>query len=273
VTGDPRLVRVLLACYPTGWRHRYGDEYAQLLCDMRVHRKPALIVDSLRGAARAHGGVLMRSPMTVVIWAVGLFTVAGIAFQKLAEDFTGIARGVYNLLVVAAAVALTALVIAAAPTAFALLRGRDTAAWKYLAVPVVGVAAWIGVLVLASAVGRGHGVHSAANIFAFVLVALAGIGVVAATAWAATVVLRRLPAEPPARLRPVALAVVTVGMAVTTVAALIWGLRVHTGDPTGFRGDNGLLATPFVPSWIVIVVLMATATGLAATASRRQLSA
>jgi drug/metabolite transporter (DMT)-like permease len=271
VTGDPRLVRALLGCYPAGWRRRYGDEYAQLLLDLRVHRRPTLIVDSLRGALRAQlsqGGPLMptRSPMTTAVWAAGLFTVAGIGFQKLAEGVTSTG---YPLLVGAAAVALLALVAAAAPTALALLRGRDTAAWKYLAVPVVGAAAWYGVLRLALAISHGHTAHSAATITGFALIAGAGIAVVAATAWAASTVLRRVPATQPARLRPVALLVLAAGMAVTTVVALIWGLRV----PTEFHGAEGILATPFAPSWIGVVALMAAATVLATTAGRRQLAA
>jgi hypothetical protein len=275
MTGDPRLVRALLACYPVGWRHRYGDEYAQLLCDLRVGRRPTLILDSLRGAVRAHGGALMsrRSPITVAVWAAGLFTVAGIGFQRFAEDFTDVAGGVYAFLVVAAAAALLALAVAAAPTAVALLRGRDTGAWKYVAVPVVGVAVWYGVLRLAVAVRGDHGVRSAPNVTGFVLIAVVGIAVVAATAWAAATVLNRVPAASPARLRPAALLVVAAGMAVTTVAALVWGLRVRADDPAGFRGDHGILATPFVPSWIVAVAMMAVATGLAATAGRRQLAA
>jgi hypothetical protein len=266
MSGDPRLVRALVACYPAGWRRRYGDEYAQLLCDMRVVRRPALILDSLRGAIRAHGGALMsnRSPMTVAVWAVGLFTVAGIGFQKLAEDFTGVAGAVHRLLIAAAAVALLGIIVAAAPTAGALLRGRDPGAWKYLAVPIIGSIIWYGVLRVALTVADSH-----RNV-AFVLVAVAGIAVVAATAWAATVVLRRVPAAQPARLRPVALLVVAGGMALTTVAAVIWGLQVRSSDPTGFRGDDGILATPFVPSWIGAVVLLAVATGLAAVAGRRQ---
>jgi hypothetical protein len=56
-------------------------------------------------------------------------------------------------------------------------------------------------------------------------------------------------------------------------AALIWGLQVRASDPTGFRGDHGILATAFTPSWIAAVALMAFATGLAATAGRRQLAA
>jgi hypothetical protein len=275
VSGDVRLVRALVACYPAGWRRRYGDEYAQLLCDLRIHRRPALIVDSLRGAVRAYGGVLMArySPMTIAVWAAGLFTVAGIGFAKLAEDVTGLGGGMYALLVAAAALALLALVAAAVPTALALLRGRDAGAWKYVAVPFVGAVVWFGVLRLALAIAAGHGVHSAPNMAGFVLIAVTGIAVVAATAWAAATVLRRVPAAQPARLRPVAVMTVAGSMAIATVAALIWGLRVHSGDPAAFRGDHGILATPFAPSWIAVVVALAAATALAALAGRRQLAA
>lgn len=275
MSGDVRLVRALVACYPAAWRRRYGDEYAQLLCDLRVHRRPALIADSLRGAVRAHGGALMAgdSPMTVVVWAAGLFTVAGIGFAKLAEDSSGRGGGMYALLVAAAAVALLALVAAAAPSAAALLRGRDAGAWKYVAVPVVGAVVWYGIVRLALAISGGHGVHSAPNVAGFVLIAVTGIAVVAATAWAASTVLRRVPAAQPARLRLFAVMAVAAGMAVATVAALIWGLQIRSGDPTWFRGDQGILATPFVSSWIVVVVALATATVLAALAGRRQLAA
>ena len=275
MSGDVRLVRALVACYPAAWRRRYGDEYAQLLCDLRVHRRPALIVDSLRGAVRAYGGVLMASdsPMTMVVWAAGLFTVAGIGFAKLAEDFTGNAGGMYALLVAAAAVALLALVAAAVPSAVALLRGRDAGAWKYVAVPVVGAVVWYGVLRLALAISAGRGAHSAPNVAGFVLIAVTGIAVVAATAWAAATVLQRVPAAQPARLRQVAVMTVAAGMAVATVAGVIWGLQVRSGDPAGFRGDHGILATPFVPSWIAVVVAMAAATAIGALATRRQLAA
>jgi hypothetical protein len=247
VSGDIRLVRALVACYPPQWRRRYGDEYAQLLCDMRVHRRPALIADSLIGAARAYGGVLMSgdSPMTLAVWGAGLFTVAGIGFGKLAEDFTG-ATGPYVLLVVAAAVALLAL--------------------------AVGAVVWYGVLRLALALSDGHGVHSAPNVAGFVLIAVIGVAVVAATAWAAATVLRRVPAVLPPRLRPAAVMTVATGMAVATVAALIWGLRVHAAQPAVFRGDYGLLATPFVPSWLAVVLALAAATVLAGLSARRHLT-
>jgi hypothetical protein len=270
VSGDVRLVRALVACYPAGWRRRYGEEYAQLLYDLRIHRRPALIVDSLRGAVRAHGGVLMSgdSPMTVVVWAAGLFTVAGIGFAKLAEDSPGAGGSMYALLVAGAALALLALAAAAAPSAVALISARDAGAWKYPAVPVVGAGAWYGVVRLALAFSAGHSVHSAPNVAGFVLIAVTGIAVVAATAWAAATVLRRVPAAQPARLRMSAVVAVAGGMAVATVAALIWGLQVRSA--AGFRADQGLLATPFVPSWIAVVVALATATVLAALAGRRR---
>jgi hypothetical protein len=275
VRGDPWPVRALLACYPAGWRRRYGHEYAQLLCDLGVVRRPGVIFDSLRGAVRAHGGVLVstRSPMTTAVWAGGLFTVAGIGFQKLTEDFARVGGGAYPVVIVAAAIALLALVAASTPTAVTLLRNRGAGVGKYLLVPVVGAAVWYGVLRVALTVADGHGVHSAANIAAFVLIAVAGIAVVAATAWAVSVVLHRLPAKQPARLRPTALVVLAAGMAVTTVSAVIWGLRVQADDPSRFHGNEGILATSFVPSWLGAVAMMVVATALAATAGWRQLAA
>lgn len=268
MSADVLLVRALVAVYPAGWRRRYGDEYAQLLCDMRITRRPTLILDSLSGAVRAHGGVVMsrRSPMTAVVWATALFTVAGIGFAKLAEDVTGRAAGMHALLVVGAAAALLALAAAAAPTAAALIRGRDAGARKYVAVPFVGAAVWYGVLRLALAVSGGRGVHTGPNIAGFVAVAVAGVAVVAATAWAAAVVLARVPAPQPVRLRPLATLVVAAGMAVATIAAVVWGLQVRSTA----GAHDGILATPFVPSWIGVLVAFATATVLAAASSRRQ---
>jgi hypothetical protein len=116
-------------------------------------------------------------------------------------------------------------------------------------------------------------VHSAPNVIGFVLIAVTGVAVVAATAWAAATVLRRVPANQPRRLRPAALLTVAVGMAVATVAAVAWGLRLRSGDPAAFGGDHGILASPFVPSWVAVVAGLAAATVLAGIAGRRQLAA
>jgi hypothetical protein len=278
VNADPRLVRALVACYPARWRRRYGEEYAQLLCDLRVHRRPLLVLDSLGGAVRAYGGALMgvQSPMTVLVWAAGLFTLAGIGFAKLAEDVTDRAGGWYVLLVAAAAATLLSSTAAASPSAITLVRRRDTGAGRYAAVPVIGAVTWYGMVRLGMALASGHEVHSVANVTAFALIASTGIAVVVSTAWAVAAVLRRAPVAPSAgrfpRLRPVAMTSAAAGMGITTVAALIWGVQVRAGEPAGWNRHHGLVATPFAPSWVVVVVAFAAATALAVLASRRELA-
>ncbi|BCY11574.1 hypothetical protein [Actinoplanes sp. L3-i22] len=244
MSGDGRLVRTLVACYPAAWRRRYGEEYAQLLHDLRIHRRPGLIADSVLGAARAHGGALMSDG---VVWATGLFTVAGIGFAKLAEDFTGRATGTYALLVAAAAVALLALALAAAPAL------RQPGAWKYLAVPLAGAAAWYGVLRLVLATSAGHA--------GFLVLAAAGIAVVAATAWAATRALRQAAPARIGLLRTVAGA-----MAVATVAVAAWGPQVHSG----VHDQHGFLATPSLYSWAAVVVALGASTAMATLGLRHR---
>jgi hypothetical protein len=288
MSRDPFLVRALLACHPRSWRQRYGEEFAAVLTDSLgpgrwVHR-PSIVLDVLRGAVHArlnpNGGVLVstRSPMSMAVWAAGLFTVAGVGFQKLTEDqalSTAAGRHAgtgwaFDTLLIAAAIALGALMVAALPTAVALARGGSNGTLWLLAVPPLAIAAWFGVLRIAFLIGRGHSVHSAPNLVAAVLVVGSGVAVVAAIAWAATVVLRRVPAPGGARLRAVTLAAVAAGMAVSTAACLVWGLFLRAADPAGFAARDGILATPLLPSWILTLVLMATATGLAANASRGQ---
>ena len=141
-----------------------------------------------------------------------------------------------------------------------------------MAVPVVGAAVWYVVLRVVLTLLAGHSVHSAPNIAGFMIVVIAAIAVVAATAWAAARVLRRAPAVQTPRLQPVAMMTTAGGMAVAAVAAVIWGLQVGSADPTGFRGDHGILATPFVFSWIAVVVALTVSAVLAALAGRHQLT-
>ena len=286
--GDSLLVRALLSCYPARWRDRYRDEYAVLISDLFAtaawHRHPALVVNTLRGAldARLHpiGALTMRSSsaLSVAIWAAGLFTVAGIGFQKLTEDPAIMAAAgrhhaigiAFATLVVASAIALLGVVALAVPTAIALIRTRERAAAKWIAVPPVAVAVWFGVLPVALALAHGHRVHSTATVLAAVLIFGGGIAVVAATAWAAATMLRRTPGIGPARLRPVSLSVLAGGMAVATIACAAWGASVLAAAPSWVPSRAGILATPFVPSWIAIVVAMAAATALAVLAAHRR---
>ena len=111
--------------------------------------------------------------------------------------------------------------------------------------------------------------HSARNIIAALIVIVAGLGVVAATAWAVSTV-ARVPATAPPRLRRTALGVLAASMAVTTAAAIVWGIAVHAADPSRFASRDGVLASPFIPSWIAMFVIMAVATALAVRAARRE---
>jgi hypothetical protein len=287
VITDPMLVRILVRCYPRGWRARYGDEYASLLCDAFAAtartRRPLLVVNAVRGALDARvysiGGafVSVRSSLTDVIWAVALFTVAGIAFQRLTDDpaITAAADrhpGVgwsFTALVAGAVIALAAMVAMAMPAALTLLRGRRDRTWMFVTLPPVAFAVWYGVLRIGLAIADHHGVHSASEVAAAALVGVTGIGVVALTAWCASRVVGRT-GNSSARLRRVATSATAIGMAAATFACLAWGLVIDAGEPSSAIARSGTLASPFVVNWVVVLALMASATVLAAAAARRE---
>jgi hypothetical protein len=219
----------------------------------------------------------MRAPLSTVTWAAALFTAAGLGFQRLTDDPSvtlaadrrPLIGAALIVLVVAAAIALAGVVALALPSAIALVRAPDRRSLALVATPVVAVAAWFGLLRLGLTIARGHSVHSAAEIVAAVLVFGGGVAVVAITAWAASGVLRRVAASGPPRLRTVGLRVIAIGMAVASVAALVWGIAVLIAEPVGDRSRSGLLATPFLPSWVVVLAALVVATALASSALRR----
>jgi hypothetical protein len=284
---DPVLVRMLVRCYPRGWRARYGDEYASLLGDAFAAtpraRRLVLVVNAIRGALDArvysNGGafVSVRSSITGAIWAVALFTVAGIAFQRLTDDpaITAAADrhpGVgwsFTALVVGAVIALAAIVAMAVPAAVTLLRGHRDPTWAFVALPLAAFAVWYGILRIGLAIADHHGLHSASEVVAAALVGVTGVGVVALTAWAASRVLGRV-GNPSARLRRVATSATAIGMAAATFGCLAWGLVIRAAEPSSVIARAGILASPFVANWIVVLVLMASATVLAAAAARRE---
>lgn len=271
---DPLLVRALIACYAPAWRRRYGAEFAALLVDsLPTAPRSALVLDAVRGALDARLtllGAAMRSPLSAAIWATGVFTVAGIGFQRLSEHVDGAAvRAAFDVLVATAVVALAGIVAVAVPALLAMLRGRSAAAWRYPAIAVVAILAWFGVLAIAKAIARGHSVHSAPNVVGALLASVAGLAVVSIVAWGASAALNRVDAPGPQPLRSTGLAVLAGGMAATTLACLAWGIAAQSAH-TVEQSDGGLLATPFLPSWIGTLVLMAVATALATNAARQQ---
>jgi hypothetical protein len=289
MSRDPILVRWLVACYPAGWRARYGDEYAAVLSDTLtsapVARRPALLANILYGAVDARlnpEGPLMservRVPIATAVWAAGLFGVAGFGFQKITEypdlraeaDQHAAVGWSFNVLRVTAIVALLGLLLAVLPVVVGLVRQRPARSLRILAVPPLTAAAWVAVLPLALWLARGHSVHSMANIAAVAAVVVTGLGVVAATAWTARTILPRTQVLALPRLRTIALPAVAAAMAATTLACAAWGIALRSADPSEFGSDDGLLATGLSISWAAVTVVMAGATVLAFLASRRE---
>jgi hypothetical protein len=292
MSADSGLVRFLVSCYPARWRRHYGDEYAAVLADCLAaatgFRRAALLANIVGGAVDARlspEGPFMservRVPIVMAVWAAGLFGLAGVGFQKLTEypDLKEAAAqhaavGLsYNILRAMAAVALLSLLAAAVPPVVSLLGRWPAGTLKYLAVPPLALAIWVGSLPLAFVLARGHSVHSPANVAAVAAVVLFGVGVVAATAWTASRVLRRAQVRTLPRLRAVSLPVVAGAMAATTLACAAWGVALRAGDPAEFNSDDGLLAISLPASWFATTLVMAGATAFAILASRRELSA
>jgi hypothetical protein len=105
---NARLAGLALALYPRAYRRRYGEEMAALLDDSPV--SPAVIVDLLRGAARAHlrpepavaaevgPDERLRLGLGSVLVCWVLFAIAGLALYKTTENGASEAGGEPGLL-------------------------------------------------------------------------------------------------------------------------------------------------------------------------------
>jgi hypothetical protein len=139
---NARLARVALGLYPLAYRRRYGQEMGALLEDSPV--TPAVIVDLLRGAARAHlrpepavatevgPDERLRLGLGSVLLCWVLFAIAGLALYKTTENGASEAGGEPGLLEVLhlcievlAALGSVAVVVGAAPLVIIALRQGD----------------------------------------------------------------------------------------------------------------------------------------------------
>jgi hypothetical protein len=292
MSPDSLLVRSLVACYPANWRTRYGDEYASVVSDSwmaaSAFRRLTLLLNIVGGVLDARlnpeGPFVSKRvgvSIATVVWAAGLFGLAGIGFQRITEyrDFKEAAEQhaavgwSYTVVVWASAAAVISLVLAAVPMAVALVRERPAGYVKVLAVPCLALLAWIGSLPLAYRLANGHSVHSPANLAAVAVIVAFSLGVVAAVAWAAAALERKAQVRALPRLRAVILIVVAGAMAATTLACAAWGLALRAGDPAEFNSNDGLLAASLPASWAATTLIMAVATTLAIMACRRELFA
>ena len=159
----------------------------------------------------------------------------------------------------------------------ALAEGRRDVPLLF-SVPLFSAAAFVGyVLVLGKVVYPSLGrlaVHDTLN--AALFLSLVGAFLLAAAASAAAVSIAVSRCEIEARfyrfaLFPTALAALAMG--VVLVATVVWGLALRAKEPALFSGDEGILATPTVATWLAIVAVMAVCARAASAAMIRGLRA
>jgi len=282
----------LLRLYPPAWRARYGEELAALLLDMSAC-SPFDLLDLLRGAFDAHLHpelVATKGPHTMptrlraseiaVFAAFILFVVAGLGFQKSSEeimkaDASNAAINIPYLLVEGGAVvALLAVLAGGLPIAYAALRyalaNRRRDILALFCVPVVSFAALVAYAFVALQVANGASQSTGHHLF-IGLIAVFLLGAVAST-WAVAAAIRRAEVSPGLfRFALLPAAVATLAMALMLAAVVAWGLALRAADPAAFNGNDGILATSTLLTWIGHIVLMAAATLVAAVAVLRAL--
>jgi hypothetical protein len=295
------LARRLIRLYPRAWRERYEEEFVAL-----IEQRPASLRDALDVALGALDAWLrpqvaserrvtlmigrMRSSVLGVLWAWVGVVVAGVGFQKMTEyeDFVRVARqnitvgAAFDAVVAGAVVALVAVLVGGAPIVFAAVSGafadRRKDVLLLLCVPPLSLAAFVGyVLLVGKVVCPVVGclmVHSFVNVALFL--SIAGAFVLAAVASAASVSVAVRRSEVGERLYRFALypaGLATLAMVVVSTATFVWGLALWAQAPALFAGNEGILATSTVATWLVILAVMGGSTSAAVAAVVRGLRA
>lgn len=293
------IQKLLLCLYPRAWRARYEEEFLVVLASHPFSLFEGL--DVMRGALDAHLhpylgtsimewserirymlSILRRSLLTIFC-AYGGFILAGMGFQKMTEyaDFQEVARThslvgfSFNLVVIGSVVALLAVVAGGLPIVVtviksALVRRRLTPLFA-LAMPVLAFGTFFGILPLLKAVfhpGDQH-VLLGRGLFLGTLLATAIISVGSICfAVARSEISEKLLrfALPPSILA-------TLSMALMSVSTFIWGLGLQESAPKLFTGNDGIVGSSTLGTWLGIVIAMALATTLAVISLMRALSA
>jgi hypothetical protein len=290
--------RWLVALYPETWRERYEEEFLALLEDCPL--SCASLIDVMVSALDAHlhsaqvfGRMLtmlqrLRSTAITVFCAYIVFVLAGLGYWNMTEDYVerlnvhpAIALSYYALQA-GAIIGLLAVLAGGLPIALAVAwRAFVTRQWRpllLLAVPPISLAVWIGytmfILQLSQALGNVDHTHPLNR-----LVGLSWIGLfhlaAAASTTAVVVAVRQsqisLSLFQFARI-PAVLA--TLSMAGMLVATIAWGVALKVEVPQVFNGAYGIyfLGANLAVSWLLIIVVMAGATAVAAVSTWRVLS-
>lgn len=290
--------RWLVALYPETWRERYEEEFLALLeeCPLSLMSLLDVIVSALDAhlhSTAVFGRMLtmlqrLRSTAITVFCAYIVFVLAGLGYWNMTEDYVeklnvhpAIAIPFYALQA-GSIISLLAVLAGGLPIALAVARRAFvTRQWRpllLLGVPPVSLAVWVGytifmVRVLAPLVNGDHA-HPLAHITGLIWIGLFHLAAVVSTT-AVVVAVRQseigLSLFQFARI-PAALA--TLSMAAMLAATIGWGIALKAVDPQVFNGAYGIywIGSNTAVSWLLIVVVMAGATAVAAVSTWRGLS-
>ena len=232
----------------------------------------------------------LRRSEFAVFCAYIAFVVAGLGFAKIVEydDFHDVTSAyppigfAFTVLVVGAYAGLAAVIIGGLPLAFsAARRALATRHWGTLAllgVPVLAFVVFAGyteviVQIAEPDVHAGSGVASGTDRLGISLAVVFVLCAVASTAAVTRAIGRSEIAPRLYHFARIPAALATMAMLVVTASLVVWGLSLRADAPSLFTGDDGLLETSTAANWLVIVVIMAVATGLALWATVRSLAA
>lgn len=301
----------LLRWYPEAWKSRYGDELVAMVEDTIGDRRPgpglrwSLAVSGMRERARrswlvgrdAGAEQRTRGGATLVLWAWALLLPAGFSFVKLAEHWqVALAPGDRTVPAVAMASAAAlafvggaAVLLSAAVAMPVFVRVLRQGAWRRLqtASLIVAVlsAAWLGLSIAGviwahqlNVVQRNGGDH-AYGAMAYVWGALTVITVAAWTGLAVRAERQLEVDRTILRAEALGSVLVTVAIAVVTVAMVTWWVSMAVKAPSflqGFVAPPGLTprglvthASPVTPRLVATALAMVAAVVLSGAGTFR----
>lgn len=247
----------LLSLYPETWRDRYGVEMSELLDETPPGVSATL--DLVRGALAAHLRPLATSPPATrvrgtvagVLGCFIVFCVFGSGFAKTTENYDYIEHahpllGVsHSLILIAAIIAASTLVLAATPLARASLvqarRTRDPTMMKLIALPPAGIGVFAGSVGLLVLWLNAH--HHRAGVGGGLLLGLCALCAAACgfACWAAPrAIMRRIDIPRSAFVVSVpAMALVALCMAVIALATGVFLAGIIADSPNIGAEGNG----------------------------------
>ena len=290
--------RWLVALYPEAWRKRYEEEFLALLeqCPLSF----TSLIDVLVSALDAHlhptqifGRMFtmlqrLRSTAMTVFCAYIVFVLAGLGFWNMSEDdvdrlnvHPAIAISYYALQA-GAIIALLAVLAGGLPIALAVAwRAFVTRRWRpllLLAVPPVALAVFIGytifILQLSLALANAGHPHPFDRLIGLSWVGLFHLAAAVSTTAVVVAVRQSEISLSLFRFARIPAVLTTLSMAGMLVATIAWGVALKTNAPQVFNGAYGiyLIGANIAVSWLLIVVVMAGATAVAAVSTWRGLS-